>query len=410
MKHIHLKKEAKNAFYLAIVCFISYLAVYFLRNVLGTVTPQMIEGGNFTTEHIGTLSSVFFICYAIGQFINGIIGDKIKAKYMMSIGMLMGGVFNIAFVFVSESKIATVAAYGLVGFFLSMIYGPMTKVVSENVNLNYAHRCSLGYTFASFFGSPLAGMCAMFLSWSAVFIVGGSALIVIAVLVFGVFCLFEKKGIVTYGKYDKPKEQRGGVKVLFRHQIVKYTLISVITGVVRTSVVFWMPTYLYQYLGYSQEKSALIFSIATVFISLAAFVALFLYELFKKDMDLTVFIQFIASTACFAAVYFVKQPVLNIVLLVLGILLSNSAATILWSYYCPDLRDTGMVSTATGFLDFMSYMAAAIANKVFPGAVDQIGWNGLILVWMALVAFGVLICIPFKWNKAKRQKELVNRR
>ena len=402
MKHLDLKREAKNAIYLALVCFISYLAVYFLRNVLSTVTPQMIEGGDFTAEHIGTLSSVFFICYAVGQLINGIIGDKIKAKYMMSIGLLMSGLFNIAFIFVTASEIATIVAYGLVGFFSSMIYGPMTKVVSENVNLNYAHRCSLGYTFASFFGSPLAGMCAMFMTWGALFALSGVLLMMVALLVFVIFCVFEKKGIVTYGKYDKPKEQRGGVKILFKHQIVKYTLISVITGVVRTSVVFWLPTYIYQYLGYSEGNSAGIFTAATIFISLATFVGMFLYEVLRRDMDVAVFVQFAAATVCFIALYFVRQPILNIVLIVLGIIMSNGAATILWSYYCPDLRDTGMVSTATGFLDFMSYIAAAIANAVFPGAVDVIGWSGLILVWAALVAFGVLICIPFKWNKAKK--------
>jgi hypothetical protein len=50
--------------------------------------------------------------------------------------------------------------YGMTGFFLSMIYAPMTKVVAENTEPIYATRCSLGYTFASFFGSPMAGVAA----------------------------------------------------------------------------------------------------------------------------------------------------------------------------------------------------------------------------------------------------------
>ena len=46
--------------------------------------------------------------------------------------------------------------------------------------------------------------------------------------------------------------------------IIKFTLISVITGVVRTTVVFWLPTYISQYLGYSTEQSALIYTASTM--------------------------------------------------------------------------------------------------------------------------------------------------
>ena len=128
-----------------------------------------------------------------------------------------------------------------------------------------------------------------------------------------------------------------------------------ITGVIRTSVVFWMPTYIAQYLGFSSEKSAMIFTVATFVISLTTFIVIFIYERLGYNMDLTILIMFIASAIAFSAVYFIKTPVLNICLFVLAIMASNGAATMLWSRYCPSLRDTGMVSSATGFLDFVSY-------------------------------------------------------
>ena len=83
---------------------------------------------------------------------------------------------------------------------------------------------------------------------------------------------------------------------------------------------------------------------------------------------------------------------------------SNGAASMLWSRYCPSLRDTGMVSSATGFLDFLSYMAAAIANLIFPGAVASIGWGNLVLVWFFIVLFGVLISLPYGNLCGKRRR------
>lgn len=79
------------------VCSLSYWAVYVARNILGAVSPQMIEQGVFTTENIGTLSSTYFITYAVGQLINGAIGDKIKAKYMISFGLILAGLSTLLF-------------------------------------------------------------------------------------------------------------------------------------------------------------------------------------------------------------------------------------------------------------------------------------------------------------------------
>ena len=129
---------------------------------------------------------------------------------------------------------------------------------------------------------------------------------------------------------------------------------------------------------------------------MTAFISVFVYEKLKNDMDKTILLMFVVSVCCFAAVYFVHAPALNIVLMVAAIMGSNGAASMLWSKYCPSLRDTGMVSGATGFLDFMSYMAAAAASSAFANAVSQIGWKNLILVWVVLMAAGVMVALPWK--------------
>ena len=98
----------------------------------------------------------------------------------------------------------------------------------------------------------------------------------------------------------------------------------------------------------------------------------------------------------FLLTYLISVPAVNIVCIVLAIMSSNGAATMLWSRYCPSLRETGMVSSATGFLDFLSYMAAAAANLIFANAVTSIGWGNLILVWAGVVLAGVIVALPYK--------------
>ncbi|MBE6546909.1 MAG: MFS transporter [Ruminococcaceae bacterium] len=406
--------KVRHAIFLGMLCSISYLAVYVARNILSAVTPQILRDGTFTTEQIGRISSVYFICYAFGQLINGMIGDRIKARYMISGGLLFAGITNLIFSNIAANAMMATAVYGMTGFFLSMIYGPMTKVVAENTEPIYATRCSLGYTFASFIGSPAAGMLAAVLTWQSVFAVSSGILIVMAVLAFGFFLLFEKKGIVRYGQYRpmrEPKEgsrARGqGIRVLIKHRIVKFSLVSILTGIVRTTVVFWLPTYISQYLGFSAERSAALFTAATLVIAFTAFISIFIYERLKRNMDLTILLMFSLSTVFFIGVYFIPYAYVNIVLIVLAIMSSNAAATMLWSRYCPSLRDTGMVSGATGFLDFLSYMAAAASSTLFSNAVGSIGWKNLILIWAGLVFCGVLVALPYRAlrNRFGKQKD-----
>ena len=383
------------------LCSVSYFAVYIARNILSTVTPLMIEEG-YTEAYIGNISALYFTFYAIGQLINGAIGDKIKAKWMISVGLFGAAITNFIFPRMPLLPEAASIAYALSGFFLSMIYGPMTKVVAENTDPLHATRCSLGYTFASFFGSPSAGLLASFLPWKSVFTAGSATLAFMSVMVVVFFSVFERKGIVKYGQFKAEKKGVRNIKILLERKIVKYSLVSIITGVVRTSVVFWLPTYIAQYLKFSSQKSASIFMVATLIISLTAFIAVFIYEKLGYDIDKTVLVMFSSAAIFFTLTYFVDHPIFNIIFIVLAIMSSNGAASMLWSRYCPSLRDTGMVSSATGFLDFLSYMAASAANIIFANAVTSIGWGNLILVWLAIVTTGVIVALPYKKIRTRK--------
>lgn len=393
-----MKKSAKNAFIIGATCTVAYMFIYFVRNILSVVSPEMIEKGVVSEEQIGALSSVFFITYAIGQLINGIIGDRVKAKYMMSLGLILAGITNLPFCIYNVDYAVIYVSYALCGYFLSMIYGPMTKLVAENTEPIYASRCSVAYGFSSYLGSPLAGIVAVILAWTIVFLCGSITLIISGIACFIIFTLLEKKGVINYSISNTAKKKKGRIRVLLQKKIAKFTLVSILTGVVRTTVVFWLPTYYTQYLNFSTEASALIFTISTLITSINAFVAILVYERLKRNLDMTMILSFSLSALSFLLCIFVKQPVINIILINLAIFAANGSSTMLWSRYCPGLRSTGLVSSATGFLDFVSYMAASISSTIFANAVSVIGWNGLIIVWFILMVLGIFVAIPYDKN------------
>lgn len=399
------KTEIRNAVLLGGICAVAYLSVYVARNLLSAVTPGMVEGGVLTKEQIGTLSSAFLTSYAIGQLINGRVGEVVKAKYMICIGIFLAGVCHVVFPIFAGNQLACFLAYAFAGLFLSMIYAPMTKVVAESMSLVYATRSTLSFTFSSFLGSPIAGLLAAWMTWQSVFYAGSSIMMAMGVLCFLAFTLMERKNIVRYPEKQKKTALKGGLKLLLKRGIVKFTLVSILTGVIRTTVVFWLPTYLSERLEFGPEKADLIFTVTSFIIAFSTFIGVGLYEILRRKMNLTLFLSFLASAVFFLLTFFVRDPVVNIVFLVASILFSNCATTMLWSVYCPSLSDTGLVSSATGFLDFASYMAAAASSSIFANSVSVIGWDGLVLIWFALMVIGVIVSLPYEKLKKIREEE-----
>jgi len=170
------------------------------------------------------------------------------------------------------------------------------------------------------------------------------------------------------------------------------------TGIVRTSVAFWVLTYLSQYLGFTAGVAATIYTIMTVVQSVSPYITnVVIYEyLLKRNMNRMLLCMFGVSAVSFVVMFAVQSSFVNIVFLTLAIMTANGAANTMWNVYCPSLHHTGMVSTATGYLDFVSYLAAGIANQLFANAISQIGWGNLILVWAILMGTGVIITIPSK--------------
>ena len=112
-------------------------------------------------------------------------------------------------------------------------------------------------------------------------------------------------------------------------------------------------------------------------------------------MEKTILLMFAVSALSFLLIFLIKQPIVNVFFMALAIMAANGVSTMMWSRYCPSLLDTGMVSSVTGFLDFVSYMAASFATNVFADAATTIGWGWLILIWAALMVAGLFVSLPY---------------
>ena len=70
------------------------MVCYIGRKNFQACMPAMIEEG-FSESFLGMAVTGYLLSYAIGQFVNGLLGDKISPKYMIFIGLTGASVANL---------------------------------------------------------------------------------------------------------------------------------------------------------------------------------------------------------------------------------------------------------------------------------------------------------------------------
>ena len=391
--------ELGKAFKIGSICISSYIVSYYMRNVLSVLTPDMLATGMYTKEYIGLLSSVYFLLYAGGQLINGVIGDMIAPKKMVSGGLVLSGIASMAFVLL-DARWFQLLCFGILGFGLSMLRGPLMKIISENTLPKYARIICVFFSAAGFLGTFIASSLALIFEWRAAFVVSGIIAWAVATAAYVLISSLEKKGMVSHRLTEKNRVS-GIFEVFKLEKFVFYMFVGMLVEIATASINFWTPTYLTEQLAFSSDNANFIFSVMSVLKVTAPFIALFMLKIFsEKDVQIVKY-SFLLSAIFFVLMVFAQNTWLNVLLFLAAKISVGCASAMLWSIYIPSLGKTGKVSSVNGILDCAGYISAAIANAIFGVIVDIVSWNGVIYIWSGLMLSGFAAAIIVNLNKRK---------
>lgn len=106
---------------------LGYGIYYVCRLSLNVVRKPIVDEGVFTETQLGIIGSCLFFAYAIGKLTNGFLADRSNVKRLMSTGLLLSALVNLAMGFTS-SFLLFAALWGFNGLFQSM--GAASAVVS----------------------------------------------------------------------------------------------------------------------------------------------------------------------------------------------------------------------------------------------------------------------------------------
>lgn len=393
--------ERKNAVLIGTVTVLSYLANYFLRNMLGVLTPYIVKATDLTTDYLAMLSSFYMIAYAAGQLFNGVMGDFVKPKKMVITGLIAAAAATALFPTVAFSWLG-ILCFVVLGYALSMLRGPLMKIISENMKPDHARITCVLFSFASFAGPLVAGFIAMLFDWMWAFAAAGILTVAVALFAYISLTALEKKSIISFKKTESfnIKSMLGVFKI---KGFIFYLIIACLVEIAATSISFWIPTFLTEYVHFNESASSMVFSAISLVRALVPFAALAIYKLSGERDVLIMKTSYALSVALFALTFFVPSGILTVIFLLLALVMNSLVSALLWSIYIPGLGKTGKVSGANGVLDCTGYVAASAANLLFSEAVTYFGYRGLIAAWGVIPTIGLVAAIIFGIRKDDKQ-------
>lgn len=318
---------------------------------------------------------------------------------MAAAGMTISGMGLILFPILPEALYPV--CFGLLGFGLSMLRGPLVKIFSENAKPRYAQIFCVILSMIGFIGPLAAGLLVAAFAWNIAFIIAGIVSLICAVCSFAFFGLFEKKGMIKplASTGDKKKIDLLGVFKLENFTI--YLFLAMVIEALLSSIGFWIPTYLTEQLSYSVEAASGMYSFMSLLKSACPVLCIAVMALFKDDYMKMMGYMFAGAAASYFAMSFVESALPNLILFIVAREFSGFASAAMWTVYIPSLSKSGRVSGANGVLDCSGYIGASVSNIALAFCIDNIGWQKMPLAFGVIPFIGVVLCIVGKINRNK---------
>ncbi len=413
---------------LFLYCFLAYTCSYLGRKNFSACLPAMIGEGFLTQSFGGTVNSAYMLVYGAGQMLNGIIGSKIKPRFMIGTGLCGAGLCNLTMGFVPAAGIMPLI-WALNGLFHSMLWAPIIRTFTdllpagrkESAGTNIAASCSIGAVLAFL----IPGLILRFAGWRVVFYISGGILLT-AFLIWVVgnrflsryirmmeeatrlerAAILEKAEAEAAASSRKVKRSLPAVMLASGLWVVLFGLLC--NGALRDAVESWAPTFLAKQFSLDSSTSNIITVIIPIVSITGTYFANWLFLKKLKNELTTAGVMFGIAAVCVGGLFLCRNlnPLLCAVFMAIAISAMWGANHMFLTVVPYHFAPLGMTAAVTGTLNSIIYCATALCTALYGILADNLGWNAMILVWLGLGVLGTFFCVIFAAFWGKKRVEL----
>lgn len=351
---------------------------------------------------VGLLLSSFLGSYALSQILTGYIADRYGGKKLLSIGLLLYGIFS--FLFATSLNFVHVLVFRLLmGIANAAVFSSNIHIIVSTIEWKerggafgvFEASASLGGIFA-LLGLPLLSEI---VGVDMSFIFASFLCFLNLFLVLIIFIPREKQtqeGKISIGKMKK---------IIVEEKIWYLCGISILQIFVLYGFFSWLPTYLNTEIGFSIVEAGAI-------VSVSRFTALIFHPIAGKISDILgkrTPILFIGSSmyaiACLMLLFFRNLDMLLVINFLFGLGLSFTLTPFL--SLSTELFEPGVTSTVTGLAVTSGQISSALSSTVLGYIIDFTGEFSYIwqICMLLAIIHGILVITLKKHEKTATRTE-----
>ncbi|MEE0835353.1 MAG: MFS transporter [Clostridia bacterium] len=404
-----------------LLCVLAYTAIYVGRKNFSVCLSAMISEGFIDKVTGGAAGTAFLVVYAVGQFINGLISDRVSPSSMITAGLLGAGVANISMAFNQFSSLVP-CIWCICGIFCSMLWSSVIKCIAQWLPSERVERAGVKLSVTVPLGSVITYLIATlslrFSGWRTVFLTCG----LVCILSGTVFMISIKRmsGYIRYisdnggesGKISnvqvsgKKRMGSGLFALIFSSEMLLIIAAVMCNGVLKDGLDLWTPTFISEYFEVSAAFTALLMSLIPLLNVAGAYLSEFFYSKMHLDEMSVTAVMYGLTILCFIPVCIFTAAGetgallrwISVILLAFIMMATTGANTMLMTFIPLRYKRIGKVSSISGMLNAFSYAGAACSGITVGLVSEYGGWSVTILSFAVISILGAVIsvlCIRF---------------
>ena len=396
------------AVFLAGLCSLAYFTSYLSRYTFTVCVSELTspEVGLITDSDAGLICMMLFIFYGLGQLMSGMLGDRVRAEYLVCIGIAGAEACNLILPFIIGSPAAVAVLWAFHGVIQSMFWPPLVKIVSSYLPRRYFDGSTLSISLAAHVGNIVLYMLSAFFignfgSWRAVFnFAAGLCAVSLTLWMFG-FLYFREKAPKLENEARVP-ERSGEKTAPSKEGKLSYAILTsgflllvvgtILQGALKEGITAWLPNYVRDVYSLP-SSSAILWNMAIPATSIVCLLLInIIYSKFLKNEALGGAVMFGIGTLFAAAIVFFPSlpPVLTVICAAIITASMHGVNLCLIAYLPGRFSRYGKVSTVSGITNACAYIGCSL----YMYGITLIESQSLrAFTWFVIPAVGFASCL-----------------
>ena len=387
-----------------LICYLSYASIYIARLNLSMASPDLINLSILTTAQVGILGSVFSVIFAMGRLINGSLSDKTPAWIMISSGLAIASISNMAIGFFPPF-IAILILWSANAYAQSMLWSSILCMISNIYDEATAKR-KTSYIVTSVAAGNILGIIVNTgiintFGMKFAFIIPGGLTLIYCTLI-----ILITRNINTYTILSNTHIP---IYSLFKLREIRLTIFpAMLHGVMKDNISLWMTVFFVNRYSINLTQSAYF----VLFIPIIGFLGRALYPACYKlcgnrEHLVSVFAFSVCAVSSVPLCFNGISPFTAVICLSLIYAAVSIINTSLISIFPIHFISSGNVASVSGIMDFATYFGAGITAFIYGIIIDSVGFSPMFISWTVISVISLCILLSLDTAASKGDAVIV---